>query len=68
LVICRWIFATRFLTQLGRGFVNSFAFFFVSDVAPRPYRLFNLEFTTSNDAVGIFLGSVLLSAGAVFSY
>jgi hypothetical protein len=37
-------------------------------VAPRPYRLFNLEFTNSNDAVGIFLGSVLLSAGAVFPY
>ncbi|ELR18160.1 transporter, major facilitator subfamily protein [Acanthamoeba castellanii str. Neff] len=61
----RWIFATRFVTQLGFGFVNNFVFYFIHDVSPLPYRLFGLEFTNTNDAVGIFAGAIMLTA--VFS-
>jgi MFS family permease len=51
------------VTQLGFGFVNNFVFYFIHDVSPHPYRLFGLEFTSTNDAVGIFTGALMLTAG-----
>lgn len=51
------------MTQLGFGFVNNFVFYFIHDVSPLPYRLFGLEFTNTNDAVGIFAGAIMLTAG-----
>ena len=63
MAMTRWIFATRFVTQLGFGFVNNFVFYFIQDVSPHPYRLFGLEFTSTNDAVGIFTGALMLTAG-----
>jgi uncharacterized membrane protein YjfL (UPF0719 family) len=51
------------VTQLGYGFINNFAFYFISDVSHPPYRIFSLEITNANDAVGIFLGTIMLTAG-----
>lgn len=59
----RWVFATRFLTQMGWGFLNNFVYYFVHEVVPAPYHVFFFTVDTPSDAVGFFLGSMMLSAG-----